>query len=87
MAVGVLSAAHELDIDVPGELSVAGFDDSPLARHAWPPLTTARQPVTEVARLATEVLLRQLQGRSDGDVAHRLQAELVHRVSTAPPAS
>ena len=82
MAMGVLSAAHEMGLDVPGELSVAGFDDSPLARHAWPPLTTARQPITEVARLATEVLMQQLQGRLEGDSEHRLQAELVHRAST-----
>jgi len=86
MAMGVLSAAHEMGIDVPGELSVAGFDDSPLARHSWPPLTTARQPITEVARLATETLMQQLQGRSEGEVDRRLQAELVHRASTGPPA-
>ena len=85
MAVGVLSAAHEVGLDVPGELSVAGFDDSPLARHAWPPLTTARQPVAEVARLATEALLLRLQGRSASESDHRLQAELVYRASTGPP--
>ena len=85
MAMGVLSAAHEMGIDVPGELSVAGFDDSPLARHAWPPLTTVRQPITEVARLATDVLLNLLRGRSEGDSDHRLQAELVLRESTAVP--
>jgi LacI family transcriptional regulator len=86
MAMGVLSAAHEMGFDVPGELSVAGFDDTPLARHAWPPLTTVRQPIAEVARLATEVLLKRLQGRSEGDSYHRLQAELVRRASTASPA-
>jgi len=86
MAMGVLSAAHELGLGVPGELSVAGFDDSPLARHAWPPLTTARQPITEVARLATELLMQKLQGRLEGDSRHRLQAELVHRASTGVPA-
>ena len=85
MAMGVLSAAHEMGLDVPSELSVAGFDDSPLARHAWPPLTTVRQPITEVARLATDVLMQQLQGRSEGDSDHRLQAELVRRASTGSP--
>jgi LacI family transcriptional regulator len=85
MAMGVLSAAHEMGLDVPGELSVAGFDDSPLARHAWPPLTTVRQPITEVARLATEILMQQLQGRSEGDSDHRLQAELMRRASTGSP--
>lgn len=85
MATGVLSAAHELGLDVPRELSVAGFDDSPLARHAWPPLTTVRQPIAEVARLATHELMKRLRGQSQ-EPHHRLRAELVLRASTVPPA-
>jgi LacI family transcriptional regulator len=85
MAMGVLSAAQEMGIDVPRELSVAGYDDSPLARHARPHLTTVRQPIEEVARLATEELIKQLQGRSEGGYHHCLRAELVRRASTAPP--
>jgi LacI family transcriptional regulator len=83
MAMGVLSAAHELGFDVPGRLSVAGFDDSPLARHAWPALTTVRQPVAEVARLATLELLTRLKGQSNGDPHHCLRAAMVPRASTA----
>lgn len=85
MAMGVLSAAHEIKLDVPRELSIAGFDDSPLARHAWPPLTTVRQPITDVARLATETLMDELQGRSEIKFDQRLQAELVVRSSTGVP--
>jgi len=85
MAMGVLSAAHEMGFDVPAELSVAGFDDSPMARHASPPLTTVRQPIAEVARLATEVLLQRLRGQEEGALNHCLQAELVCRASTAHP--
>jgi LacI family transcriptional regulator len=85
MAMGVLTAAHEIDLDVPRELSVAGFDDSPLARHAWPPLTTVRQPIRDVARLATEVLMKLLRDRLEGDSDHRLQAELVPRASIGKP--
>ena len=87
MAMGVLSAAHEMGFDVPGELSVAGFDDSPLARHASPPLTTVHQPIVELARLATGVLLQRLQGHTEGELNHCLQAGLVRRASTAPPGS
>jgi len=87
MAMGVLSAAHELGFDIPRELSVAGFDDSPMARHAWPPLTTVRQPIAEVARLATEELVKRLQGRSGGESHHCLPADLVRRASTASPAA
>jgi LacI family transcriptional regulator len=86
MAMGVLSAAHEMGLEVPRELSVAGFDDSPMARHAWPALTTVRQPIAEVARLATVELMKQLQGGSEGSSHHRLQAELVCRASTMRPA-
>jgi LacI family transcriptional regulator len=86
MAMGVLSAAHEMGFDVPGELSVAGFDDSPLARHAWPPLTTVRQPIAEVARLAAKELIGRLEDRSEGPSHHCLKAELVLRRSTAVPA-
>ena len=85
MAMGVLSVAHEMRLDVPRQLSVAGFDDSPMAHHAWPPLTTVRQPITEVARRATEILMQQVQGRSEGTADLRLQAELVHRASTTSP--
>jgi len=86
MAMGVLSAAHEMKVAVPRELSIAGFDDSPLARHAWPPLTTVRQPISEVARLATDELMKRLQGRSQNGSHHRLRAELVLRASTVAPA-
>jgi len=87
MAMGVLSAAHEMGFDVPGRLSVAGFDDSPMARHAWPPLTTVRQPIAEIARLATEELMNNLQDRSGADSHHCVSAALVHRASTAAPGS
>ena len=84
MAMGVLSAAHEMGLDVPRQLSVTGFDDSPLARHAWPHLTTVHQPIRELAQLATEELIKELQGRSQGTPHHCLKAELVRRASTAP---
>lgn len=59
MAAGVLAVAHEMSIAVPEQLSVAGFDDSDLARAVWPPLTTMRQPVRELAYAAAERLLAQ----------------------------
>jgi LacI family transcriptional regulator len=87
MAMGVLSAAHEMGLDLPRELSVAGFDDSPLARHAWPALTTVRQPIAEVARLATVELIKLMRsGQREGSSHHCLRAEVVRRASTASPA-
>jgi len=80
MAAGVLAVAHDRGITVPAELSVAGFDDTTLARTVWPPLTTIHQPMAELARTATEILI------AGGDITHRrLPHTLVERASVAPP--
>ncbi len=60
MAAGVLRAAHDLRIDVPGELSVAGCEDSPIASQIWPRLTTIRQPIRAMAERAAVLLMAQL---------------------------
>ncbi|RYD57209.1 MAG: LacI family DNA-binding transcriptional regulator [Sphingomonadales bacterium] len=79
MAAGALAVAHELDIDLPGELSIAGFDDSDLAQAVWPPLTTIRQPVRELADAAVELLLG-----GSGETRVSLEHELIVRKSTGP---
>ena len=81
MAAGVLAVAHRRGIIVPDALSVAGFDDTTLARVVWPPLTTIRQPVRELAFTATDILLR----GEDGVEHQRLGHDLIIRDSTAPP--
>jgi LacI family transcriptional regulator len=57
MAAGVLATAHRLGVDVPSQLSVAGFDDTDLAAVVWPPLTTIRQPVRNLGFAAADLLL------------------------------
>jgi LacI family transcriptional regulator len=84
MAMGVLTAAYERRLVVPTELSVCGFDDTPMARYACPPLTTARQPIRQVARVATECLVSRLQGREAGERRYVLESKLVLRESTGP---
>lgn len=80
MAAGVLAVAHDRGIDVPGRLSVAGFDDTTLARTVWPPLTTIHQPMFELADAAAQLLL------AGGETVHRrLPHQLVERASVAPP--
>jgi LacI family transcriptional regulator len=79
MAAGVLSYAHRIGLDVPEDLSVAGFDDTPLAQLVWPPLTTIRQPVRELAYAAAT----QLFAGDEAAVHQRLQHDLVVRGSTA----
>jgi LacI family transcriptional regulator len=85
MALGVLAAAHRLGLVVPRDLSIAGFDDSPAASLVWPPLTTVRQPMAEMARLAVEMLIDAAGEDGEQAVHHVLPHELVLRQSTAPP--
>jgi len=56
MAAGTLSAAQESNIRVPDQLSVAGFDDAPIARSIWPKLTTIRQPLRAMGEKSVELL-------------------------------
>jgi LacI family transcriptional regulator len=80
MAAGVQAAVHQAGLGIPDELSVAGFDDTTLARMVWPPLTTIRQPTFELARAATELLL------TGATLVHkRLSHELIERQSTSAP--
>jgi len=62
MAAGVIMVAHQLGIGIPQELSVAGFDDTPVAHQIWPTLTTVRQPIRAMAKNATELLLKKIKG-------------------------
>ncbi|MEP3145092.1 LacI family DNA-binding transcriptional regulator [Qipengyuania citrea] len=84
MAVGAMSAARELGFDVPGDLSVVGFDDSEISRVVWPRLTTVRQPVVEMAHTAADMLLRQLAGEDPGPTVVYTHS-LVERLTVAPP--
>jgi len=84
-AFGVLDAARDHGLVVPRDLSIVGFDDVPLAQRVSPPLTTVRQPIDEIGRLATATLLEVIGGRDPGEL-ERCPVELVVRESTAPPA-
>jgi LacI family transcriptional regulator, galactose operon repressor len=84
-AVGALRAIRESGRRVPEDLSVVGFDDLWLAAYLWPPLTTVRQPLLEIGRRATEILLEVIRGeRKSRRVRHILKPELIVRESTAP---
>ncbi len=89
MAAGVLSVAHAMGLHVPGTVSVAGFDNTTLARMVWPPLTTIEQPTRNMAYAAATLLLAQIQGEPHADNTHRQHQRLPHtlvvRGSTAPP--
>jgi DNA-binding LacI/PurR family transcriptional regulator len=80
LAIGVLATLREMGLDVPGDVSLAGFDDIEAARTTVPPLTTIGQPLRERGHLAGELLLKVLDGGRARNV--RLPAELVVRGST-----
>ena len=82
-AAGVVVAAHERGIRVPGMLSVAGFDDSPTATHTWPALTTVRQPIAAIAFRATELLIANIGGELPRQ--EMFDCDLVARISMAKP--
>jgi LacI family transcriptional regulator len=89
IAAGVLAAARSSGLDVPWDLSIAGFEDSPFSKQAWPALTTARQSTREIGRHAALHLMADLQ-RENGDAVAEppnecFIPELVVRGSTAPP--
>jgi LacI family transcriptional regulator len=84
MAAGVLAVAHSLGFGVPDDLSVAGFDDMPLASQVWPALTTIRQPIGAMSAKAADLLLQQLRGEPDDRTAHVLESSLTFRQSTGP---
>jgi len=89
MAAGVLAAAQESQIHVPKQLSVAGFDDAPIARSVWPKLTTIHQPLRAMGEESVELLdryIRQINDESDEKVQPNvlLDYELRVRQSTGP---
>jgi DNA-binding LacI/PurR family transcriptional regulator len=64
MALGLMHAFREAGLDIPGDVSVVGFDDIPEARHYWPPLTTVHLDFTEIGRRAVSILLGELHGET-----------------------
>src|SRR3954468_11130744 len=86
MAAGVYKAAYRLGISIPAELSVVGFDDSPLATRLSPSLTTIRMPIRDMGRLAAAKLIP-MKAPSEADLATvtRVSLHLIVRDSSQPP--
>jgi len=85
MAAGVYKAAQRMGISIPGDLSVVGYDDSPLASQLWPALTTVRLPVRDIGRQAAAMLLSDESTRAATVTAITVTPHLVARDSTQPP--
>jgi LacI family transcriptional regulator, repressor for deo operon, udp, cdd, tsx, nupC, and nupG len=83
MALGAIRAAHRRGLQVPRDLSVVGFDDSPLIAFTDPPLTTLRQPVAAMGNAAVRALVDEINGHAAPRSEYVFPAELVVRGSTA----
>lgn len=89
MAAGLMQVVLERGWRIPEQLSVAGFDDTPLSRNIWPPLTTVRQPIRPMALRATELLLDAIAHREGGQPRAAggievFDAPLIDRATTGP---
>ena len=86
LAFGVLHAAHELGVRVPGEMSVVGFDDLPMSAFSVPALTTVAMPTVDMTQRAVDLAIDAIGGASAPAGPVIIEPSLVVRRSTAPPA-
>jgi len=84
MAIGVLKEIQENGLNVPGDISVIGWDDIPIASLVTPPLTTVVEPAHKMGKEAANLLLRQIEGEVSTGIKVILDTEIVIRNSTAP---
>jgi len=86
IAAGTLFGARMKGVDVPQELAIAGFENSPFSRQTFPPLTTASQPTNEIAQHAAASLIQYLRAKkakaAHDNLNHTFIPELVVRAST-----
>jgi DNA-binding LacI/PurR family transcriptional regulator len=85
MGLGAMQALHELGRDIPGEISIVGFDDMDEAGSFWPPLTTIRQDFAAVGRLSIQKLLGKVSDSSTENDTTIVPTELIVRASTGKP--
>ena len=83
-AMGAIRALQDCDLSVPGDVSVIGFDDIKAAAYTLPRLTTIRQPLAEIGRIATQSLLNRIHGTVMPPDEVLVEPELVVRESTGP---
>jgi LacI family transcriptional regulator, repressor for deo operon, udp, cdd, tsx, nupC, and nupG len=84
IALGAIRAARSTGLDVPGDVSVIGFDDTMMVAHTDPPLTTIRQPIQAMAAAAADTLAASLAGTGTVTGEYLFQPDLIARASTGP---
>lgn len=81
MALGAISAAQEIGLVIGKDIAITGFDDTTMAEHSHPPLTTVHQPVYKIAGMVTEMLIQCIQGETLENEKVILKPSLVIRGS------
>jgi LacI family transcriptional regulator len=81
MAAGIMKSAQMKGMQVPDDLSLAGFDDSPIAHQIWPALTTVKQPVEKMAAHAAKILIARFDGLAEKTKSKEFKSELIVRES------
>jgi LacI family transcriptional regulator, repressor for deo operon, udp, cdd, tsx, nupC, and nupG len=86
MALGAVKEIGRAGLSVPGDVSVIGYDDSPVLEHTAPPLTTVRQPVERIAENVGALVVAMIGGQAVGSDELLLEPEITLRASTGPVA-
>lgn len=88
MAAGVIATAHRLNLDVPRDLSICGFDDTLMAEILWPAITTIKQPISEMSKVAIDLLESLIKrgpaGSADQCPHLEMEFSLIRRQSDGP---
>jgi DNA-binding LacI/PurR family transcriptional regulator len=82
MALGAISAAQQLGLEVGQDIAVTGFDNIPLAEHCHPPLTTVHQPIYQIGEMVCEMLIKQIRGETLDEEQIVLKPSLMIRRSS-----
>ncbi len=83
-AAGAMKVIHEKGLSIPSDISIVGFDDVPLASQLWPPLTTIRQPLFRMSKLAGKLLIMRLRGQAPDGLDRVVKSEIIVRDSMGP---
>ena len=85
IAAGALFSARLMGLDIPRQLSIAGFENSPFSRQTWPRLTTAHQPNEQIAENAANLLIAQTRNQGEPNPVGQYTPQLLVRDSTSSP--
>jgi DNA-binding LacI/PurR family transcriptional regulator len=85
LAIGAMNAARDLNLVIGQDISIAGFDDTPLSQYLQPSLTTVRQPIWEVGQRGMELLFQIIEGNVPSEKQILLPPKLIIRQSTGKP--